>query len=114
MRAADFVKIAKALADPTRLRMLEGIRAAGKQTCSEVCSCFKLSQPTISHHIKMLEASGVVHAKKSGAFHVLSVNERLLREFARHAAGEAGKSTTLPHSKRLKSVAPAPKLSRDK
>ncbi|NUQ52849.1 MAG: helix-turn-helix transcriptional regulator [Phycisphaerales bacterium] len=92
MRAADFVKIAKALADPTRLRMLEGIRAAGKQTCSDVCSCFKLSQPTISHHIKMLEASGVVHAKKSGAFHVLSVNEPLLRDFARHAAGEARKS----------------------
>ncbi len=92
MRAADFVKIAKALADPTRLRMLEGIRAAGRQTCTEVCACFKLSQPTISHHIKMLEASGVVHAKKSGAFHVLSVNEPLLREFARHAAGEVAKS----------------------
>ena len=94
MRAADFVKIAKALADPTRLRMLEGIRAAGKQTCSEVCSCFKLSQPTISHHIKMLESSGVIHARKSGAFHVLSVNEALLRDFARHAAGEASKSAT--------------------
>jgi ArsR family transcriptional regulator len=92
MRGTEFVKIAKALADPTRLKMLERIRAAGKQTCSEVCSCFKLSQPTISHHIKMLEASGVVHAKKSGAFHVLSVNEPLLRDFARHAAGEANKS----------------------
>ena len=94
MRSSEFVKIAKALADPTRLRMLEGIRAAGKQTCSEVCSCFKLSQPTISHHIKMLEASGVIHAKKAGAFHVLSVNEPLLRAFARHAAGEVSKSAT--------------------
>ncbi|MBL8762110.1 MAG: helix-turn-helix transcriptional regulator [Phycisphaerae bacterium] len=91
MRSSEFVKVAKALADPTRLRMLEGIRAAGKQTCSEVCSCFKLSQPTISHHIKMLESSGVIHARKSGAFHVLSVNETLLRAFARHAAGEAPK-----------------------
>ena len=107
-------RLLQALADPTRLRMLEGIRAAGKQTCSDVCSCFKLSQPTISHHIKMLEASGVVHAKKSGAFHVLSVNEPLLRDFARHAAGEASKSAKSPHSKRSKSVAAAPKLSRDK
>ncbi len=92
MRGTEFVKIAKALADPTRLKMLEGIRAAGTQTCSEVCSCFKLSQPTISHHIKMLESSGIIRVKKAGAFHVLSVNEPLLRDFARHAAGETSKS----------------------
>lgn len=112
MRSSEFVKIAKALADPTRLRMLEGIRAAGKQTCSEVCSCFKLSQPTISHHIKMLEASGVLHAKKAGAFHVLSVNEPLLRAFARHAAGEVGKSAKSPRTKLSISPAHASKSDR--
>ncbi len=55
----DFVKIAKALADPTRHRMLQEIRAKGELTCSQVCECFHQSQPTISHHVKTLEAAGV-------------------------------------------------------
>lgn len=76
------VKIAKALADPTRLRMLHELRAAGELTCSQVCEKFPQSQPTISHHIKTLQGSGLIEIRREGQFHVLSLNAELLAEFA--------------------------------
>jgi ArsR family transcriptional regulator len=82
MREEQFVKIAKALADPTRHRMLREIRSAGEMTCSGVCDCFALAQPTISHHIRILEESGLIRIRKDGQYHVLSVNEPVLEAFA--------------------------------
>lgn len=89
MRDAEIVKIAKALADPTRLKMLQEIRDAGRLTCSQVCEKFTQSQPTISHHIKTLEGSGLIAVERQGQFHVLSVNEGLMAEFAAVLGGGA-------------------------
>ncbi|MGQ0627979.1 MAG: ArsR/SmtB family transcription factor, partial [Phycisphaerales bacterium] len=44
--------------------------------------CFSQSQPTISHHIKTLEAAGVITVRKEGQFHILTVNEDVLAAFA--------------------------------
>lgn len=82
MAETSFVTIAKALADPTRHRILREIRTAGEMTCSEVCERFRLAQPTISHHIKTLAKAGVVMVRTEGQFHVLSVNEKVMRSFA--------------------------------
>ena len=82
MSEIPFVKIAKALADPTRHRILREIRAAGEMTCSDVCERFKLAQPTISHHLKTLARAGVIDVRPEGQYHVLSVNERLMNAFA--------------------------------
>lgn len=81
MREADFVKVAKALADPTRYRMLQELRRAEELTCSCMCNRFSLSQPTISHHIKTLEESGLITIRRQGQFHILKVNEALLKAF---------------------------------
>jgi ArsR family transcriptional regulator, arsenate/arsenite/antimonite-responsive transcriptional repressor len=83
MRDAPFVKIAKALADPTRHQMLRELRASGELTCSEMCERFALAQPTISHHIKTLEEAGLIRVRKQGQFHVLAVDESVLGDFAR-------------------------------
>jgi len=82
MLDTPFVKIAKALADPTRHQMLRELREAGEMTCSDICQKFVLAQPTISHHIKTLEAAGVITVRKEGPFHVLSVNEEQMKAFA--------------------------------
>jgi ArsR family transcriptional regulator len=82
MRETQFVQIAKALADPTRKRMLDKIREAGSLTCTQVCACFARSQPTISHHVKTLEAAGLVSVRREGAFHILTVDEETLAAFA--------------------------------
>ncbi|WP_245663095.1 ArsR/SmtB family transcription factor [Nocardia inohanensis] len=60
----------KALADPVRLRLLSLIAAAGG---AEVCVCeltpaFDLSQPTISHHLKVLREAGLLTSERRGTW----------------------------------------------
>lgn len=64
--AEELARAFAALADPTRLRLLGFIAAAG-----EVCSCDLLvpldrSQPTISHHTKVLADAGLITGEKRG------------------------------------------------
>jgi len=92
MKDADFTKIAKALADPTRLKMLREVRGAGELTCSCLCECFPLSQPTISHHIRTLEGAGLLTVRKDGQFHRLTVNEDVLAGFSGFLADPAAPS----------------------
>jgi len=57
----------KALADPTRLEMLRLIRAQSGPTCvCDVVDHFDLSQPTISHHLKLLKDAGLLTYSKVG------------------------------------------------
>lgn len=93
MTSEEFVAIAKALADPTRVKILQEIRTGddASMCCSEVCECFDLSQPTISHHVGTLEAAGLLKVKRLGQYRVLAVNEKLLGEFGKFAAGAGAK-----------------------
>ncbi|GMV24402.1 MAG: hypothetical protein AMXMBFR58_04330 [Phycisphaerae bacterium] len=82
MKDDQIVKIAKALADPTRLLILREIQAAGEMTCSRACELAPVSQPTISHHVKTLEEAGLITVRRDGQFHILRVDGDLLREFS--------------------------------
>ena len=60
----------KALGDPVRLRLLSMIASAGG---GEVCVCdltgsFKLTGPTISHHLKVLREAGLVDSDRRGTW----------------------------------------------
>jgi len=64
--ARDLAKAFAALADPVRLRLLSLIAEAG-----EVCACDLLgpvgkSQPTVSHHTKILAEAGLVRGERRG------------------------------------------------
>ena len=64
----------KALGDPLRLRILRFLLDQGGVCCAtpgQVCACdiialLGLSQPTVSHHMRILTAAGLVTAEKSG------------------------------------------------
>lgn len=59
--------ILKALSDPTRLRILSLLsRHAGDIAVCEIMQCFKLEQPTISHHLKVLREAGLIDCHKKG------------------------------------------------
>jgi ArsR family transcriptional regulator len=90
MDDTDFVKIAKALADPTRRRMIACLRELGAMNCSQLVENFPLSQPTISHHIKTLESAGVISIRRDGQFHILTLEEPRLAEFARQVLADPG------------------------
>jgi ArsR family transcriptional regulator, arsenate/arsenite/antimonite-responsive transcriptional repressor len=77
--ARQFALISKALADPKRFEMLERI-AASKQapTCSCVCDWLGLAPATVSHHLRELEAAGLVDVKRDGKFGYISLRRDVL------------------------------------
>jgi ArsR family transcriptional regulator, arsenate/arsenite/antimonite-responsive transcriptional repressor len=68
--ATDLADALKVLADPTRLRLLSLIQA---QPSGEACVChltepLGLTQPTVSHHLKVLREAGVVEREQRGSW----------------------------------------------
>ncbi len=72
------VRALKALGDATRFRMTQEIAAAGELTCGQVADLFDVSQPTISHHLKILVEAGVLVVRHEGKHHYTAVNRALL------------------------------------
>jgi ArsR family transcriptional regulator, arsenate/arsenite/antimonite-responsive transcriptional repressor len=68
--AADLARVLKALADPARLRLLSVIQAAdGGEACQcDLTAPVGLSQPTVSHHLKVLYDAGLVAREKRGSW----------------------------------------------
>jgi len=68
MDSAALVKISKALADETRLRILEAISAAGHMNCGEIVSMLGVTGATVSHHLKILSEAGLIDCRRDGQF----------------------------------------------
>jgi ArsR family transcriptional regulator len=79
---ADVVRVLKALADPTRFRMVQEIAHGGELSCNQVAERFNLSQPTISHHMKILFEAGLLTQRTEGKHHYTSVDRKLLDSIA--------------------------------
>jgi len=69
-QAAELAKIFKALGDPARLRLLSMIATgAGGEVCvCDLTPAFDLSQPTISHHLKLLRLAGLIDCERRGTW----------------------------------------------
>jgi ArsR family transcriptional regulator, arsenate/arsenite/antimonite-responsive transcriptional repressor len=66
-RAERMAQIAKALSDPVRLQLVDVLRKhAGKVCVCELVPLFDLSQPTVSHHLKVLRDAGLVASERRG------------------------------------------------
>jgi ArsR family transcriptional regulator len=74
-QAADLAHKLKALADPTRLRLVSMVAAheGGEACVCDLTEPFGLTQPTISHHLKILVEAGIFTRDKRGvwAFYAL-------------------------------------------
>ncbi len=68
-RAARLAEQLKALADPTRLRMLDLLAQQTVPVCvCDITARFDQQQPTISHHLRILRAAGLVDCAKRGVW----------------------------------------------
>ena len=76
------VRALRALGDPTRFRMVQEIAAGGELCCGEVAERFDITQPTISHHLKVLCLAGVLSVRNQGKHRYISVNQPLLSNLA--------------------------------
>ena len=68
--AADLARMFKALSDPVRLRLLSLIASfeGGEACVCDLTGPFDVSQPTISHHLKVLRDAGLVASERRGTW----------------------------------------------
>ena len=68
-------KILKALSDPNRLKIID-LLSCGEKCACEILESFKFTQPTLSHHMKVLMDCGLIDVRKDGIwnYYKLKVN----------------------------------------
>ncbi|MBY6413309.1 helix-turn-helix transcriptional regulator [Rhodococcus sp. BP-252] len=69
-RSVDFARMFKALGDPVRLRLLSLVASheGGEACVCDISPQFDLSQPTISHHLKVLRETGLLDCERRGTW----------------------------------------------
>jgi ArsR family transcriptional regulator, arsenate/arsenite/antimonite-responsive transcriptional repressor len=66
--AEDLAATFKALSDPTRIAIVSRL-ASGEPCCvCDLTDAFALSQPTVSHHLRILRETGLVESERRGTF----------------------------------------------
>jgi ArsR family transcriptional regulator len=82
-RAVRLAKVAKAIGDPVRLQLVDVLRKhAGKVCVCELVPLFDLSQPTVSHHLKVLREAGIVGCERQGLWAYYFVTPDALEELS--------------------------------
>lgn len=81
MNYIDYALIFKALSDVNRLQIVEML----SKSTTELCACkilehFKITQPTLSHHMKILCECNLVIVKKDGKWSYYSLNKDVLND----------------------------------
>ena len=81
--AAGLAAVAKALSDPVRVQLVDVLRRHAGEVCvCELQPLFDVSQPTVSHHLKVLREAGVVGVERRGLWAYYYVNPEALTELS--------------------------------
>ncbi|MDD7835842.1 MULTISPECIES: ArsR/SmtB family transcription factor [Paenarthrobacter] len=81
----------KALADPVRLRLMSLVASheGGEACVCDLNDAFELSQPTISHHLKVLHEAGLLDREKRGVWVYYKARTEALQNLAALIGGQA-------------------------
>jgi ArsR family transcriptional regulator len=81
--AVRMAAVAKALGDPVRVQLVDVLRKhAGKVCVCELVPLFDVSQPTVSHHLKVLREAGIVGSERAGLWAYYFVIPSALEELS--------------------------------
>ena len=80
MNTMDVALICKALGDSNRLQIVQMLSEGEKCGC-KLLEAFKITQPTLSHHMRILTECGLVNARKEGKWSHYSLNCETLKEY---------------------------------
>ena len=86
MKSTDVALLCKALGDSNRLEIVRMLSDGEKCGC-RLLEKFEITQPTLSHHMKILVECGLVNDRKEGKWHHYSLNRETLLEFKRFIDG---------------------------
>jgi ArsR family transcriptional regulator len=91
-QAEQVAPLLKALADPVRLRLLSLVAShdQGEACVCDLVDSFELSQPTISHHLKVLHEIGLLERTKRGVWVYYRIRPAALADLAAMIGGTAG------------------------
>jgi ArsR family transcriptional regulator len=79
--AQRLAAVAKALGDPIRVQLVDVLRKHAGEVCvCELVPLFDLSQPTVSHHLKVLREAGLVGSERRGLWAYYYVKREALEE----------------------------------
>ena len=82
LTSEQFQRIARALSDPTRYEMLRRIYAApGTINCGASCCDLSISPGTASHHLRELEAAGLVEVTRDGRYKLLAPRREIWQAY---------------------------------
>jgi ArsR family transcriptional regulator len=94
-RGRRLAAMLKALADPTRMEILRVIAAQPAPVCAcDIVDRFDLSQPTISHHLKILRNAGLLTGRRSGLWSFYSPDPDGLETIAQLSSLISGNERT--------------------
>lgn len=87
----NVARLLRAIADPTRRKILQALKAKGACSLGKetgLCACdieerVYISQPTVSHHMGILEKAGLIETEKQGQWRWYRRNEATIRELAK-------------------------------
>lgn len=89
----NLVRIAKAIADPTRFAILKAIASREEISCGQLAELFPIAQATVSHHLNVLVSAGLVEMRKQGQHHYFRLRKETVQLFgeglSRSLAAEA-------------------------
>ncbi len=81
------VQLLSALADPVRLAIVRQLSADGEVCACNFDACADVSQPTVSHHLRVLREAGIVAAQRHGTWIYYRLDPGAAARLARIAAG---------------------------
>jgi len=79
MSQPDLPTVFAALADPTRLAIVERLLAEGERSAGEIAEPFSISKPAISKHLNVLEAAGLIERRIERQWRVCRVRPEAIR-----------------------------------
>jgi ArsR family transcriptional regulator, arsenate/arsenite/antimonite-responsive transcriptional repressor len=85
--AADLAACFKALADPTRVAIVNRLAALGETCVCDLTAAFDVSQPTVSHHLKLLREAGLVDSTRRGTWAYYRLVPETVAQMAAALAG---------------------------
>jgi ArsR family transcriptional regulator, arsenate/arsenite/antimonite-responsive transcriptional repressor len=91
MDQKELARISKALSDPTRLKIFEGLSSKKEMFCGQVVEKFGLTPGTISHHLKILADANLIETRREGQFIYMRSRPKTIRDYGRALAKMAGK-----------------------
>ena len=97
MTREEVAVICKAMSDANRLRIIEMLTRGERCGC-ELLEELQVTQPTLSHHMKVLSDCGLISSYKDGKWHHYSINCEKFKEFKGYLTAIACRCSTVKES----------------